>query len=119
MAMPVDCRSGTGGDPLANGLGGDVFIVDNTDSDWKVRRYLHDWADIAAKLDIATGYFEIGALLALDGQWQKLDELRVLMGDEVSKRTKHAMLAGVNVALQHLNDSIEEEKKSNDFLRGA
>jgi hypothetical protein len=31
---------------------------------------------------VVTGYFEIGALLALDGQWQKLDKLRILMGDE-------------------------------------
>jgi hypothetical protein len=52
--------------------GGDVFIVDNSDTDWKVRRYLHDWADIAKAFDIATGYFEIGSLLGLDGQWQKL-----------------------------------------------
>ena len=47
--------------------GGDVFIVDNSDEDWKVRRYLHDWADLAHAIDIATGYFEIGGLLALDG----------------------------------------------------
>jgi superfamily II DNA or RNA helicase len=99
--------------------GGDVFIVDNSDSEWKVRRYLHDWADIASRIDIATGYFEIGALLALDGQWQKLDALRILMGDEISKRTKAAMLAGVNAALERLNASIEEQKKTDDFLTGA
>jgi hypothetical protein len=45
--------------------GGDLFIVDNSDQDWKVRRYLHDWADLAHSFDIATGYFEVGALLAL------------------------------------------------------
>ena len=102
----------------AQSSGGDLFIVDNSDSDWKVRQYLREWADISAKIDIATGYFEIGALLALDGQWQKLDALRVLMGDEVSKRTKQAMLAGVNAALRRLDASIEEEKKTNDFLTG-
>ena len=68
--------------------GGDLFIVDNGDQDWKVRRYLQDWTEIAHSFDIATGYFEIGALLSLDGQWQKLDHVRILMGDEVSKRTK-------------------------------
>ena len=66
--------------------GSELFIVDNSDSDWKVRNYLHDWADISHTFDIATGYFEIGALLALDGQWQKLDKLRILMGDQVSRR---------------------------------
>ena len=48
--------------------GSDLFIVDNSDNDWKVKDYLHEWADIATKFDVATGYFEIGALLALDGQ---------------------------------------------------
>ena len=48
--------------------GGDLFIVDNSDKEWKVRNYLSEWADIAKSFDIATGYFEIGALLALDGQ---------------------------------------------------
>ena len=74
--------------------GGDLFIVDNGDQDWKVRRYLFDWADLAKSFDIATGYFEIGALLILDGQWQKLDKIRILMGDEVSQRTKKALLLG-------------------------
>jgi hypothetical protein len=64
---------------------GDLFIVDNSDQDWKVLRYLREWADFAHTFDVATGYFEIGALLAIDGQWQKLDKLRILMGDEVSK----------------------------------
>jgi hypothetical protein len=99
--------------------GGDLFIVDNSDQDWKVRRYLHDWADLAHSFDIATGYFEIGALLALDGQWQKLDKIRILMGDEVSKRTKKTLLAGVEHIKQKLDSSIEREKEQNDFLKGV
>lgn len=96
--------------------GADLFIVDNSDSDWKVRRYLHEWADIAHSFDIATGFFEIGALLALDGQWQKLENLRILMGDTVSKRTKKALLEGINHVL---DASIEKEKEINDFLHGV
>ena len=99
--------------------GGDVFIVDNSDKDWKVRRYLHDWADLAHKMDIATGYFEIGGLLALDGQWQKVDKFRILMGDEVSRRTKKAFIEAVENAKATLNSSIEREKESNDFLTGV
>jgi len=49
--------------------GGELLIVDNSDEDWKVRDYLSQWTDIASAFDIATGYFEIGALLALDGKW--------------------------------------------------
>ncbi len=94
----------------------DLFIVDNSDEKWKVLQYLAEWADISTSFDVATGYFEIGALLALDGHWQKLDKLRILMGDEVSKRTKTALLAGVAEAL---DSSIEGEKEGNDFLTGA
>ena len=51
------------------GSGSDLFLVDNSDKAWKAQRYLHQWADVAHAFDIATGYFQIGALLALDGQW--------------------------------------------------
>ncbi len=40
----------------------DLFIVDNSDADWKVRSYLKDWCELSSAIDIATGYFEIGAL---------------------------------------------------------
>ena len=99
--------------------GGDLFIVDNSGKDWKVRRYLHDWTEIANSFDIATGYFEIGALLLLDQQWQKLDHLRILMGDEVSKRTKKALLLGLQEIKNKLDQSIEDEKEKNDFLIGV
>jgi hypothetical protein len=99
--------------------GGDLFIVDNGDKDWKVLRYLHDWADLAHTFDIATGYFEIGSLLALDGQWQKLDKLRILMGDEVSARTRKAVLEGTRQISATLDASIEAEKEKNDFLTGV
>jgi hypothetical protein len=59
--------------------GSELFIVDNSDDDWKALRYLHDWCDLSEWIDIATGYFEIGSLLALDGQWQKVDKLRILI----------------------------------------
>jgi len=99
--------------------GGDLFIVDNSDADWKVKRYLHEWADIARAFDIATGFFEIGALLALDGQWQKLEKLRILMGNEVSMRTKKALVAGIEATENTLDKSIENEKEENDFLIGV
>ena len=99
--------------------GSDLFIVDNSDSDWKVKNYLHEWTEIAKSFDIATGYFEIGALLALDGHWQKLEKLRILMGDEVTKRTKKALLAGVETVKGILDSSIEKEKEKNDFLKGV
>src|SRR2546428_4411861 len=68
--------------------GGDLFIVDNSDTEWKVREYLREWSDMSDKFDIATENLEIGGLLALDGEWQKLKKIRVLMGNEVT-RTSH------------------------------
>lgn len=47
--------------------GDELFIVDNSDDDWKTRDYLREWTEFSRALDVATGYFEIGALLALDG----------------------------------------------------
>ena len=99
--------------------GQDLFIVDNSEDQWKAARYLHDWCDIAKAMDIATGYFEIGALLALDGQWQKLDNIRILMGDEVSRRTNDAFLKALGDVKQKLDDSLENEKEKNDFLTGV
>lgn len=103
----------------ASSRGADLFIVDNSDDQWKALRYLHDWCDIAKAMDIATGYFEIGSLLALDGQWQKLDNIRILMGDEVSARTQDAFVRAVDGVKKKLDDSIEGEKEKNDFLTGV
>ena len=99
--------------------GGGLFIVDNSNEDWKVIDYLQQWTDISTRFDIATGFFEIGSLLALDKHWQKLDNIRILMGDEVSKRTKNAFEDGLKNITSRLDTSIEEEKKVDDFLNGV
>src|SRR5262245_31583889 len=91
--------------------GGDVFIVDNSDSDWKVRRYLSDWAEISTSFDVATGSFEIGSLLSLDGQWQKLERIRLLIGSETTRRTRQALLEALKSEIKtRLDASIEKEK---------
>ena len=59
----------------SNKSGSELFIVDNSEEDWKALRYLHDWCQISRSLDVASGFFEVGALLALDGEWQKLDHI--------------------------------------------
>ena len=90
--------------------GSDMFIVDNSDKDWKVLRYLHDWCQLSETIDIATGYFEIGSLLALKDEWQKVDKIRILMGDEVSLRTKKTFIEGLAQVIAKLDDSLEAEK---------
>lgn len=100
--------------------GGDLFIVDNSDEDWKVRDYLREWTEISVSFDIATGFFEIGSLLTLDGHWQKLEKIRILMGDEVTVRTKKLLLATLMPKIaEKLDGSIESEKDKNDFLVGV
>ncbi|MEW6126919.1 MAG: helicase-related protein [Acidobacteriota bacterium] len=100
--------------------GAELFIVDNSDDDWKVRDYLKEWAEISHQFDIATGYFEIGALLALDGKWQQLDKMRILMGDEMTQRTKKAFVDALKSSIENrLDDSIENEKEKNEFLKGV
>ena len=80
--------------PNPSRSGSELFVVDNSDERWKVRNYLHDWCQLSEAIDIATTYFEIGSLLTLDGEWQKVDRFRILMGDEVSKRTQKAFQEG-------------------------
>ena len=104
---------------VSSKAGSELFIVDNSDNDWKVLNYLHDWCQLSKGLDIATGYFEIGALLALEDEWQKVDEIRLLIGDEVSKRTKEAFESGLRSVTGKLDASLESEKEINDFLTGV
>jgi superfamily II DNA or RNA helicase len=100
--------------------GRDLFIVDNSVSGWTGLRYLEEWSSIAKAFDIATGCFEIGSLLALDGKWQPLDKIRILMGADTTHRTRRALLDVVRArAIEVLDDSIEADKGSNPFLHGV
>ncbi|MBA2585991.1 MAG: DEAD/DEAH box helicase family protein [Chthoniobacterales bacterium] len=104
----------------SNPAPGELFIVDNSDELWKGLKYLHDWTEIASAFDIATGFFEIGALLALEPAWQKLDKIRILLGDEMTARTRQALLEGLRERAKTILDTrIENEKESNDFLQGV
>ena len=97
----------------------ELFIVDNTNSEWKVWSYLSEWCELSQAIDIATGYFEIGALLCLREKWQTVDKFRILMGDEVSMRTKRAFIDGLQNIHAKLDQSLEREKAQNDFLAGV
>ena len=99
--------------------GTELLIVDNSDEEWKVAAYLRQWADLSKQFDIATGYFEIGGLLAIDGAWQKVDDIRILMGDTSGTRTRKALNDALKAQSERLNESIEEVKKTNHFLDGV
>ncbi|MEI2704087.1 MAG: phospholipase D-like domain-containing protein [Ilumatobacteraceae bacterium] len=89
---------------------GPLFIVDNSPgraaTDSITYASGQSWR---SGIDIATGYFEIGSLLDLDGHWQRFDKIRILMGDEISHRTKKALLLAVKQrAEERLDESIED-----------
>ena len=59
-------------------------------------------------------------MLALDGQWQALDHIRILMGAETTYRTRTALLDAVRArAVQILDESLEVNKGTNPFLHGV
>jgi superfamily II DNA or RNA helicase len=62
--------------------------------------------------DIATGTFDIGALLALDGLWQPVKPIHLLMGDETTRRTRKELL---NTLANQADSSIEDTKEEDDF----
>lgn len=104
----------------ADPTGRDLFIVDNSVSGWTGLRYLEEWVTIAKSFDIATGYFEIGALLALDGKWQTLEKIRILMGSETSYRTRTLLIEGLQKKISKaLDESIDQNKDPNPFLTGV
>ena len=102
---------------IADSKGRGLFIVDNSVSGWTGLRYLEEWSGIAKAFDIATGYFEIAALLALDGRWQALDKIRILMGAETTHRTRKTLLDAVRArAVQIFDGSLEANRDTNPFL---
>lgn len=104
------------GDIKSEGL----LIIDNTRENGTCLGYLKSWANASSALDVATGYFDIGALLALDGQWQHLGKLRILMGSDTTHRSRKALLDAVcKRAVEELDLSLEADKAENPFLRGV
>jgi hypothetical protein len=98
----------------AESKGRDLFIVDNSVSGWTGLRYLEEWSNIARAFDVATGYFEIGSLLALDGRWQPLEKIRILMGAETTHRHPQGGPGESYSAAR-----LEDEKEANPFLHGV
>jgi len=62
--------------------------------------------------DIATGTFDIGSLLALGELWQPIKPVRILMGDETTRRTRKELLKATS---QQTDDGIEIAKEEDDF----
>ena len=96
-----------------------LYVVDNSSEAQSVKQYLTEWCSVSKQMDIATGYLEIGGLLDLDQSWQKLDKIRIILGNEVTKRTKEVIDAVVEALLSRLKDSVDAEQEHNEFLIGV
>ena len=96
-----------------------LYIVDNSTDVNSVKSYLSQWCSISKQMDIAAGYFEIGGLLCLDQDWQKLDKIRIILGSETTKRTKELIEESVSAIIEHFRQSIEKEQEKNEFLVGV
>lgn len=96
-----------------------LYITDNSSESQSVKAYLRDWCSISKQMDIATGYLEIGGLLELDEDWQKLDKIRIILGNEVTQRTHTVLSAAVNAIVSRLKGSIDIEQEKNEFLFGV
>jgi|694.fasta_scaffold22797_2 SNF2 family DNA or RNA helicase len=92
----------------------ELFIVDNTDEHWKALEYVSQWCDISETIDIATGFFEIGALLALEGHWQKVDKFRILIGGDTTRQTSEAIRRATNA----IDESFYKAREEDIFLEG-
>lgn len=96
-----------------------LYTVDNSAEDRSVKSYLRDWCSVSKQMDIATGYLEIGGLLELDGHWQNLDKIRIILGNEVTKRTEDVIKQAVTALLSRLKNSVDSEQEKNEFLFGV
>ena len=97
----------------------DLYIVDNSGTEKTVLKYLSEWCTVSRQMDIATGYLEIGGLLALDGAWQKMDKIRILLGNEMTQRTKAVLDTLADYIVSQFSCSIDKEQERNEFLVGV
>ena len=96
-----------------------LYYIDNSSKEWNVKEYLRQMCSVSKQMDVATGYLEIGGLLDLDQEWQKLDKIRIIMGNEVTKRTQEIVNKVVDDLLGRVRDSVDKEQEHNEFLIGV
>lgn len=89
-------------------------IIDNRGNN-TVLEALKNLLPESKSLDVATGYFEIGSLLSLDEYWNGLEKIRIVMGDEATKRTKNELVQALK---KESDESIEKTKEKDDELKG-
>jgi hypothetical protein len=64
---------------------------------------------------VATGFLGLGSLLSLDGDWQKVGEIRILLGDAAGRKTRKELVEAFE---RQNNESPELCKTADDSLAG-
>ena len=62
--------------------GSELFIVDNSDQDWKVLRYLHDWCQISCEIDVADNSLHVQKV---DPHWRFYKPVINRLVDRIAK----------------------------------
>jgi len=89
-------------------------IIDNQ-GEITLRDAIAQIAQLTNNLDIATGFLELGSLLSLDGDWQKIGRIRILLGDAAGRKTRKELVEAFE---RQNDDSLELCKTADDSLTG-
>jgi len=91
--------------------GSELFIVDNSDDDWKVLRYLHDWCQLSKALlcrsieQYTLDHLVDMLLAAMGGTWWTRDETitaaaRHLGFRRTGEKIRQAFKSAINAAIR-------------------
>jgi len=82
-------------------------LIDNREDNTMLAA-LRSLCGLCSRLDIATGYFEVGAFADLHGHWQNLTGIRLLMGDELTRKTRDAIVQALRDQATNGVERIQE-----------
>jgi len=98
------------------GMAGKLPTIIDNQGEITLRDAIAQIAQTTKQLDVATGYFELGSLLSLDGDWQKIGKIRILLGDVLGQKTRREIVE----AFAKLNEQgFERCKQVDDSLTGV
>lgn len=104
---------------MNNSIEDTLFVVDNQNASTSVMELLQNWSQEAQTLDVATGYFDLRVLFsALDGYWQSLGRIRILIGDEATTHTLDSLSALGDKVVEQIHSNIDKAKETDPLLKG-
>lgn len=87
------------------------FIVDNENANARVGDFLAEWCERAERLDIATGYFGIGAFRRLRGAWLNVSRIRILMDADIAMPDAAQFEAFLGRLRQEVSDDVTQSRE--------